>query len=262
MTGKTLAELRKLDRTQFNKINKDELINAILSANETNQSDVNASIQVLVNELRDLKEALHSSLQANANEVKVLKETIKNNEERFNSRLSELETRISKQDEIIKNQQGFFEKLDSKERETKLVVLGVPDEQESLDGATDDDTKLRKVWETVGETSPIQSHQRLGKPQTGRSRPILVHVATREHRDSAVGKARKLNDDAREPFKKIFVKRDTHPAVRREWGRLRSVLRNEQTRAENVGVRVYLDTRERKVYMDGIVIDSWSLQNF
>ena len=118
------------------------------------------------------------------------------------------------------------------------------------------------MWEAIGETASIQSHQRLGKPQTDRSRPILVHVTTREHRDSAVGKARKLKDDTREPFQKIFVKRDTHPAVRREWGRLRSVLRTEQTRAENAGVRVYLDTKERKIYRDGIAIDSWSLQNF
>ena len=36
--------------------------------------------------------------------------------------------------------------LDRKERENNLVILGMPDEQESLDGKTTDKEKIEKKW--------------------------------------------------------------------------------------------------------------------
>ena len=259
MSGKTLAELRRLDRTQIGRLTMDDLISAILAPDASDQTQFSDAVRLLVEEMRGLRE----SLKTNSDEIRDLKETIRTNEERNNSRIDQLEKRISSQDEIIKNQQGFFEKFDASQRETKLVVLGVPDEHESLDGATDDAAKLGKVWEAIGETAPIQRHQRLGRQQAGgRSRPILVHVATRDHRDSAIGKARRLKEDAREPFKAIYVKKDVHPVVRKEWGRLRGVLRTELARPENAGENIRLDTRERKIYKNDIVIDSWRATYF
>ena len=157
----------------------------------------------------------------------------------------------------------FFEKFDASQRETKLVLLGVPDEQESLDGAINDDTKLRRVWEAIEETGvPIKSHQRLGRQVAGRRRPILVNVASKEHRDAVIEKAKKLKNDRREEFQHVFIKKDVHPAVRKEWGRLRGVLKKETEKAENVGVRIHLDTRERKIYRNDVVIDTWKANYF
>lgn len=53
---------------------------------------------------------------------------------------------------VIKQQQLFLEAIDRKERETKLVVLGIPEEDESLDGVTADEDKLKKVWSVVGDS--------------------------------------------------------------------------------------------------------------
>ena len=58
------------------------------------------------------------------------------------------------------------------------------------------------------------------------------------------------------------VKKDVHPSVRNEWKRLHDAHKNEKERPENAGCRVYLDYRERKLYRDGVVIDTWSLQSF
>ena len=58
--------------------------------------------------------------------------------------------------------------------------------------------------------------------------------------------------------KTIFIKKDVHPRVRKEWQRLRDVERAEKEKPENVGCVIRLDPRERKVYKDREVIDSWS----
>ena len=262
MAGKSLQELRKLDRAQILglRLTKDDLITAILATPDVPEQTQlnNADVLTLIDEIRGLKDAF----QKNADEVRGLKETMRTNEANYNTKLDELTNRITKQDEIIKNQQIAFEKIDAEKRENKLVVLGVPDEQESLDGATDDKTKLAKVWESIGESCVVQAHQRLGRQEAGRSRPILVTVARREERDAVIGRAKQLKNDVREPFKKVFIKKDTHPAVRREWGRLWNVVRVEKARPENLHVDIRLDPRERKVYRGDVEIASWNASNF
>ena len=120
MTGKALADLRKLDRAQITKAcTKDELISAILAQEDNAQASLNESVMLLVNEIRDLRTAL----AANAIEVRELKNTIKENDAKYESRLNALEAKASKQDEIAANHQGFFEQFDATQRETKLVVL-------------------------------------------------------------------------------------------------------------------------------------------
>lgn len=61
---------------------------------------------------------------------------------------------------------------------------------------------------------------------------------------------------------KIYVKKDVHPALRREWIRLHDAERAEEERANNLGCVVRFYTKERKLYRDDIVIDRWSLQAF
>ena len=62
-------------------------------------------------------------------------------------------------------------------------------------------------------------------------------------------------------YKDIYIKKDLHPAVRREWGRLHEVKATEQNRPENAGCQIVLDSR-REVTRDGVVIDKWSPNNF
>ena len=153
-------------------------------------------------------------------------------------------------------------RVDRKERETKLVVLGVPDEEESLAGATSDNDKLRKVWSVIGEDIEIRSHQRLGRRNdSGRKRPILVTVKSKQDRDAVLAKTKRLKD-AGEPFGRIYVKKDVHPSVRNEWRRLREAEAAEKQRPENEGCVIRLDTRERKLYRDDVVIDRWNASPF
>ena len=132
-----------------------------------------------------------------------------------------------------------------------------------LNGAVNDGDKVGKVWEMIGGTTAIRSHRRLGRPNpdTNRHRPILVVVETKADRDAILEKSRNLKERGA-PYDKIYVKKDTHPSVRLEWRRLRTAEQTEKNRPENYGHVIRLDTRERKLYRDDIVIDSWNPQPF
>ncbi|KAG0730190.1 Craniofacial development protein 2 [Chionoecetes opilio] len=92
-----------------------------------------------------------------------------------------------------------------------------------------------------------------------RCRPILLMLQDETQRQYILEQAKKLKT-AGEAFNKIYVKKDIHPAMRKEWKRLHDAERTEKERAGNVGCVIHFNTRERKLYRDGVVIDSWNLQ--
>ena len=165
-----------------------------------------------------------------------------------------------KQNQIIAKQQLYLEQLDRRERGCNLVILGVPEGSESLDGATNDTDKVSKVWQAAGITCNIKSSKRIGNSE-GR-RPILIVVESREVRDAALDKSKNLKSPDKEAYKRIFIKRDTHPSVRAEWTRLHAVVKTEKNKAENSECNIYLDFKARKVFKDGVVIDQWNMQGF
>ena len=164
--------------------------------------------------------------------------------------------------EIIAKQQLFLEQLDRKERECNLIILGVPEDNTTLEGATTDIDKVNKVWETAGITCTFKSARRLGKPGGPSSRSILAEVDSRTERDTALDKAKGLKSSNKDVYKKIFIKKDVHPSVRAEWTRLHEVVKKEKERPDSTNSNIRLDFRERKVYKDGTVIDQWNMSGF
>ena len=55
----------------------------------------------------------------------------------------------------------------------------------------------------------------------------------------------------------IYVKKDLHPATRKEWKRLRDVVAAEKAKPVNQGCAITLDYKSRQVTRDGVVIDKW-----
>lgn len=155
-----------------------------------------------------------------------------------------------------------MEAMDRKEREKNLVITGVPDEDEALEGATTEQDKINKIWSEVDAREVVQSHRRLGtRGDTNRRRAILVTLDSMEAKDRILTKASKLKQATGE-FNKIYIKKDVHPSIRGEWRRLRAAERTEKERLENAGCVIRLDSRERKLYRDGVVTDAWNLQFF
>ena len=241
----TLSDVRKMRRQDILKLNKDVLADCIISSSDN--------------------EAL-SRVEQNVNnmtlQIENLKQLVINNENNHEAKLRDMQSRIDKQGEILMKQQLYLEGVDRKERETNLIVLGVPEEGVAVDGAESDNDKLDKIWEKVNDESTRVFAKRLGNvAQHGRKRPILVRVRTRVDRDSVLSKAKDLKE-AGETFKTIYIKKDVHPAVRKEWARLREAEKLEKDKPENRGTIIRLDTRERKLYKDDVVIDSWTPHPF
>lgn len=236
-----------MQRNQLARINKEELIDTILAAQDEEIPALGA---------------LDVKLSAVMEEVAKLKAAITSPESFVSKKFVELQEKIDKQAEIIANQQRFLETLDRKERETNVVVLGLPDEREALEGATTDAEKLARVWNKMDVTGVVCQHRRLGAEADGRrKRPLLLTIQDKVTRSRILANAKKLKE-AGECYARIFVKKDVHPGVRKEWKRLREAEVREKERPENVGCVIRLDTRQRKLYRDDDVIDCFNPQFF
>lgn len=247
--AKRLGELKKMQRGQLARINKDELIDSILSAQEADDTP--------------MLKALEDKLNAVMTEVAELRRTLTSPESVLAGKFEELHERVDKQAEIIAKQQRYLEMLDRKDREMNLVVLGLPDEYEALDGATTDADKVNRVWDKMGVGDVQCQLRRLGALPEGqrRNRPLLLTIRDQETRLRVLAAAKHLKTSG-EKYSKIYVKKDVHPGVRKEWRRLREAEERERERPENVGSEIRLNTRERKLYRDDVVIDSWNPQVF
>ncbi len=243
---------REIQRSQLTRKNKEELIDMILAfgGDATALTNINKRMD-------DVVEAVDS-----------LKNTITAQNTMVNKNYEELKAQVDKQAEIIAKQQQYLEYLDRKEREGNIVILGVPEEQESLEGAVTDGEKLDKIWTVVGVGGVAGVHRRLGgglNQASGgarqRARPILLTLADKNQRATILTNANRLKT-AGDNYRQIYIKKDVHPSVRKEWRRLREVEAAEKAKPENVGCSIRLDPRERKVYKDNTVIDTWNAQFF
>ena len=230
---KSLSELRKLPRKDLEKVVKGDIIDSILSSSD-------ADIGVLGR--------VEARLETLSKEVVALREAYTQAEQASEKRISDLQARFDKQGEIILSQQLFLENIDRKQREKHLILLGVPEGQDALEGVTDDVEKIKKIWTTIGVNEvDVVSQKRLGRdPVRDRKRPILLILNLREDREKVLEKAKVLKEKS-EAYKTIYVKKDVHPAVRREWKRLYEAETAEKARAENRGHTIRFDTRARKL---------------
>ena len=79
-------------------------------------------------------------------------------------------------------------------------------------------------------------------------------------RNKVLKNARKLKDsDEGSWMRKVFIKADEHPEIRKEMKRLNDVARLEREKPENAGVEVKFDRKARKVTRNGDTIDSFRL---
>ena len=237
---KSLSELQKLQRTQLTRLTKEDSIDSILAEPEREDG----LVQVLMDKMTAL-----------VTEVTELKKVVISPDSAINKKFTALQAQVDKQAEIIVKQQRFLETLDRKEREMNLVITGVPDEHERLEGEPTDGSKLNKIWWKAGVRDEVKSHRRLGNHNGGdRRRPILVTVTNKQVRDNILEKARLLKEAGGE-YAKIYIKKDVHPSIRKEWKRLHDAEKAEKERPENTGCVIHFNTRERKIYR---VIDAWN----
>lgn len=180
---------------------------------------------------------------------------------RYDNEITVLNEKIKEQDRVLSAQQRFLEDLDSEKRAKHLIVLGLKENEEE-----DDKEKFLDVTQIIGvrnDSIKIEDIVRLGKideNQQNKTRPLKVTFEKSSMRNAVLKNAYKLKDQTDEdPYKKVFLKRDTHPEVRNEEKRLYDIFKAEKEKPENVDKSVVFDRKTRVVTCNGEEIDRFKL---
>lgn len=206
---KNAASVRSLTSNDVDRLKNAQLKQALATLiNETREPE--PSNAVLLAELQNMKQSLR--------ELTAIKEQV-----------ATLSGRLDDAYKIIHQQQLFLEVLDNKDRKLNLIVTGVSESADEL-GSTDEE-KIGKVMEATG--CDVATDRRgwvarlLGKPNERNMRPIHITVNDQHQRDSVVRAGKNLKN-ANQTLARVYVKKDVHPAVRRENARLKKREREER----------------------------------
>ena len=100
----------------------------------------------------------------------------------------------------------------------------------------------------------------LGQPND-RGRFLHVICDTQQQRDAIITTAKELMN-AGNLYSRVYIKKDIHPVVRKEIGRLRKKAKDEKAKAENVGATIVFDAKNRTVTRNGVIIDRFTPKFF
>ena len=130
--------------------------------------------------------------------------------------------------ETVTQQQRFLENMDAERRSKNLIILGISETQtlatEGGNAGTDDE-KVTAVLKKIGLDAirPL-TIQRLGNNDGNgaRARPLKIVVESNGDQQKILANSKKLKQGG-EGYCTIFIKRDVHPAIRKELARLYAV---------------------------------------
>ena len=229
------------------------------SKKDNDVSDDNLS-SIILSELRDMRQDYdeHSAT------IEESVSSITTQCSMGSKRVDEVEKFIEKQKVTMLNMQIALEQVFAHQRASNLIVHGVPE-----DTGLSDVQLVKWMFTLVENEKGLISVKRLGAAQDFRnSRPLIVICESPEQRNGIVRNGKMLKDAGKKEYgegiciewNNVYVKKDVHPAIRKEWGRLRSVEKTEKEKPENSDCEIYLDHKSRQLLKDGIVIDSWSMK--
>ena len=231
-------EVRSLTQTQVSKLTNPQLKAALLTM--INAENNNPSNAMLLDEIKNVKKGIE--------EVKQVKKEVE-----------QLAMKLDQAYKIIHQQQMFLESLDARDRQRKLIITGVAESEDDL--GSDDHEKIKSLLIKTGYTDEANLNdwelKRLGKVNAKRTRPILLVADSVQSRNAILEKAKHLKS-AGPPYSRVYIKKDMHPAVRKELSRLRRREKEEKEKPENQGTAITYDSRARVLMRDGIIIDRYA----
>ena len=264
-----MSQTRKLSVSDINQIIKDQLKKHLKDIiRDLNEEKSNPTPNILENEDSATIIKLLTSILDEVNNLR--QEKIQ-----FKKRIEYLENQTKTLSEAVFQHQRFLEAIDSPKRSCNLIITGVPEDDDLVAEAVDENPAERAVSEKdkvslifkkveQKESVNIVEVTRLGKKQGGtnsRPRPLKVVTNNPQERKLVLDNTKKLKH-AGQSFSKIFVKKHLHPIVRRELNRLRAVEREERNKPENAGKPVVYDRETRCLKVDGIVVDRFKMAFF
>jgi small-conductance mechanosensitive channel len=161
--------------------------------------------------------------------------------------------------DMLLQHQKYLESQEAAKRSANVIITGLP-EVDLLIGEVSyqqDEDKVRRVFDEMDrKTVDFKECIRLGKPVTSRIRPLKVVLKDNQERKDLLANSKFLKNKGT-PLSKVYVKKDVHPMVRKEFARLRSVEKEEKDKPENTGRTVKYDAETRSVLIDGVVVDKF-----
>ena len=225
--------VRALSQTDINKLTNPQLKKALSLILDSQRNESNE----VLTELREIK--------ASIQEFSAVKAEVKNLSDQLGNAL-----------QVIHQQQLFLESIENRERRCNLVITGLPEVADDV--GRDDPEKLKMVLSKAKCPSDIDASsfalRRLGQPNEHQKRPLLVICNSQQQRDKIIQTANELKR-AGETYTRIYIKKDIHPAVRKEIGRLRKRAKEEEEKSDNTGAIIAFDPKNRVVTRNGVVID-------
>ena len=166
--------------------------------------------------------------------------------------------KISPIEESLANHQRYLDQDDARRREMNIVITGVNELASDNDNGDKKTVKEILVAAGCNNVTPVKVC-RLGKPseEPTHNCPLLVITDSIRTRNKILSQKSKLKNNTEDRFKTIYIKADQPLAVRREWKRLKDLLKKEKEAPTNVGTEVKIDYKTRKLLRDGIVIDEF-----
>ena len=154
-----------------------------------------------------------------------------------------------------------MEDLDSEKRAKHLIVLSLKESEDESD-----QDKFVNILDAIGvrhEDVKIEGMERLGQideNRANRTRPLKVTLEQRSMRNSILKNSKNLKDQPEgSQYKKVFLKRDQHSAIRNEEKRLYEVFKAEKNKPENADIDVVFDRRARVVTVNNEEVDRFRL---
>lgn len=162
-------------------------------------------------------------------------------------------------------------KIDNDKRSANVIITGVPEETslkrstdlEEVEEAVGDEQKVKMIFAAANcPTISFKKIERLGEvKQDDHKRPMKVVLDDPSNRADIMNGARNLKS-AGVDFKRVYIKKDTNPHVRKELARLRDVVKREKDKPENTGKSIYYDYKQKKVFVDETAVDSFAILPF
>ena len=234
----TLDQYKEMSAVQRKKLKKEELLNLLEESIEST---------VIERKLDEILEELKS---------------IREKSEKCENEIRRIDQTVNDHSKILAAQQKFMEQLDGEKRAKHLIVLGLKEERNMSDLDKFNDI-VRVIGLKPGEDVKVENTERLGtinENDQNKVRPMKVTLESMQMRSQMLKNASKLKDQEEgSAYKRIFLKRDTHPDVRAEEKRLYEVFKAERDKPENVDKEVLFDRKNRVVTVNRDEIDRFRL---
>ena len=160
-------------------------------------------------------------------------------------------------------QQKTLENLQQEKRAKNVIITGVPEPEGSpLEIRKKDESTVESIFTAVNCPGVCASRvTRLGRPRNTLGndsntvtdapppRPLLVTLNTVADARAVTTNRYKLKQN--NTFSKVYLKKDEHPLIRKEWNRLRAFAKTEKAAPINVACNIKVDYQKKAVTRNG-----------